>query len=212
MHVAEGILPMPVLIAGAGASALGTAVGLRGMDDDRTVRVAVMSSAFFVASLIHVPVGPVPEHLVLSGLMGLILGWAAFPAILIALTLQALFFGYGGLTTLGINTVIMAAPAVACFYLFRHHLESASNRRVLAAGAAAGGLSVLLSCLLLCGSLLTKDRGFAGVAVIVFAGHLPVVLIEALVTASAAAFLHKVRPETFSLNRTARPIAEPPLA
>jgi cobalt/nickel transport system permease protein len=211
MHVAEGILPLPVLIAGASAAALGTAVGLRGMDDDRTVRVAVMSSAFFVASLIHVPVGPVPEHLVLNGLMGLILGWGAFPAILIALALQALFFGYGGLTTLGTNTVIMALPAVVCFYLFRRHLQCMSDRRVFALGAVAGGLSVLLSCLLLCGALLTRGYGFAGVAAIVFAGHLPVVLVEAAVTGSAVAFLHKVRPETFSLNGTTRPLAETPL-
>lgn len=42
-------------------------------------KVGVLSSAFFVATLIHVPVGPSSIHLVLNGLMGVMLGWAAFP-------------------------------------------------------------------------------------------------------------------------------------
>ena len=45
--------------------------------------------AIFVASLVHVPVGPSSMHLVLNGLLGLLLGWAAFPAILVGLLLQA---------------------------------------------------------------------------------------------------------------------------
>ena len=35
-------------------------------------------------------------HLVLNGLMGLLLGWLAVPAILVALFLQALLFQFGG--------------------------------------------------------------------------------------------------------------------
>jgi cobalt/nickel transport system permease protein len=38
-----------------------------------------------VASLIHVPIGPSNAHLILNGLVGLLLGWGAFPAILVAL-------------------------------------------------------------------------------------------------------------------------------
>jgi cobalt/nickel transport system permease protein len=46
------------------------------------------------------------------GIVGLRLGWGAFPAILVALTLQTVFFRFGGITTLGVNTVSMAMPAV----------------------------------------------------------------------------------------------------
>ena len=52
-------------------------------------KVSVVTSAIFVASLIHVPVGPTSVHLVLSGLAGITLGWSAFPAIFVALILQA---------------------------------------------------------------------------------------------------------------------------
>ena len=116
MHIYEGVLSnspegIAVLSVGIVATAAGTAMGLRKMDYERVPQVAMLSSAFFVISLITVPLAGTSVHLVLSGLVGLILGWAAFPAMLIALVLQAMFFGIGGPTTLGINTLSMALPA-----------------------------------------------------------------------------------------------------
>ncbi len=123
MHISEGVLSPAVLAGGAALAAAGTAIGLKKMDYEAIPRVAILSAAFFVATLIHVPVGPVGLHLVLNGLMGLLLGWLAVPAILIALFLQALLFQFGGLTVLGVNTVTMALPAVICFYVFRPFLR-----------------------------------------------------------------------------------------
>ena len=73
-------------------SAAGVAVGLKRTSNEQIPEVAILASAFFVASLIHVPLGPTSVHLILNGLVGLILGWATFPAILVGLLLQALLF------------------------------------------------------------------------------------------------------------------------
>ena len=73
MHISEGVLSAPVLTTGAVLAAVGVAVGLKKMDDERVPQVGVLSAAFFVASLIHVPVGPSAAHLVLNGLLGLLL-------------------------------------------------------------------------------------------------------------------------------------------
>ena len=205
MHLAEGIVPVYTLAAGGALAAAGTVIGLRKMDDDRVIQVAVMSSALFVASLIHVPAGPVPVHLVLNGLAGIILGWAIFPAYLTALLLQVLFFGYGGITTLGINTVIMAAPGLLCHFLFAGALRDATRERAFAVGAATGAIAIALSCALLCAALLTAGRSFTSVAALVFAAQIPVAIVEALVTASALAFLVRVRPETFVQSERAMP-------
>ena len=62
--------------------------------------VAILAAHFFVGSLIHVPVGPSSVHVVLNGLLGMLLGWAAFPSIFVALMLQAILFQYGGITVL----------------------------------------------------------------------------------------------------------------
>ena len=70
-------------------AAAGRAVSLRRLDYDHLSKVAVLSATFFVASLIHFPIGPTSFHLTLNGLIGVILGWAAFPALLAHLPLMA---------------------------------------------------------------------------------------------------------------------------
>ncbi|MFC1526937.1 energy-coupling factor ABC transporter permease, partial [Candidatus Latescibacterota bacterium] len=77
MHISEGVLSPPVLAAGAALAAGGLAIGLKRMQPHDVPKVAVLSSAFFVASLIHVPIGPTNAHLVLNGVTGLLLGWAS---------------------------------------------------------------------------------------------------------------------------------------
>ena len=133
MHISEGVLSGPVLVSGIVLAAGGTAVGLKKLDYDRIPQAGILAAAFFVASLIHVPIGPSNVHLVLNGIVGLLLGWGAFPAILVALILQAIFFQYGGITTLGVNTVIMAVPAVFCFHLFGRLVHKKSYISTIAA-------------------------------------------------------------------------------
>ncbi len=195
MHIAEGALSAPVLVGGAVLAAAGVAEGLKKMDLEQIPRVAVLSSAFFVASLIHVPIGPSSAHLILNGLAGLILGWAVFPALLIALFLQAVFFGFGGLTVLGVNTLVMALPGLVCGLIFRRPIQQTGPRWSFAAGFGAGVLGVLLGCLILALSLFASARQFLPVIKLVVAAHLPVMIIEGLITGAAVVFLKKVKPE-----------------
>ena len=194
MHIAEGILSAPVLIGGAGVALMGTAVGLKAIDYERITKVGILSSAFFVASLIHVNIGPSSTHLILHGLVGLLLGWAAFPAILVALILQAFLFQYGGITVLGVNTVIMALPAVICYYAFRPLLFK-GYKLVMTGAFACGFGSVFLAALIMGLSLVFSEENFFEVAALIFAANLPVMIIEGIVTAFCVAFITKVNPE-----------------
>lgn len=212
MHLAEGVIPLPALGAGAALAAGGVTLGLRKLDEDRIVSVAVMSSTLFVASLIHVPIGPTSAHLVLNGLAGLILGWAAFPALLVALLLQAVFFGYGGLTTLGLNTLNMALPAVIGYSLFCRPLRDAGNEWAFLLGFGAGALAIAMSCAMLCLSLLTAGRELLVVTQGVFLVHIPLMVLEGLVTGSAVVFLRRVRPETLAVSQGSRPALDNPHA
>ena len=194
MHISEGVLSGPVLISGAALAAVGTAIGLKKLDYDQIAKTGMLAAAFFVASLIHIPIGPSNAHLILNGLVGLLLGWAAFPAILVALTLQAAFFQFGGITTLGVNTLIMALPAVLCYLIFGR-LVYKSSRTAAVVAFACGFLSVLLSGLLVGLSLIFTEENFLEVSGIIIATHIPVMIIEGIVTAICVAFLRKVRPE-----------------
>lgn len=195
MHISEGVLNAPILITGFACAAAGVAIGIKKMDDDDLPKVAVLSAAFFVASLIHVPIGFASVHLVLNGLVGILLGWAAFPAILVALALQALLFQFGGVTTLGINTLNMALPAVVCFYLFRNFVVSQNRTKAVVAGFTCGFLSIALSAVMVAVSLAYNDKSFLGPAKVILAAHVPVMIIEGTVTALSIIFLKTVKPE-----------------
>jgi len=196
MHIAEGVLSWPVLVTGAAAAAAGVAIGLRKTDYEQLPRVAVMASAFFVASLIHVPIGPSSAHLVLNGLAGIVLGWAAFPAILVALFLQAILFGFGGLTTLGANALTMALPAVACYYMFNRYARgNGASAAVFAVGFAAGAGGIAMGAVLVSAMLYTTGREFVHVAQLVLIGHIPVMCVEGIVTGSVLVLLSRVRPQ-----------------
>jgi len=201
MHISEGVLSPPVLAAGGALTVIGTAVGLKNLDYDRIMTVSLLTATFFVATLIHVPVGPGSIHLVLGGLMGVVLGWACFPAILVALFLQTILFQYGGLTVLGVNTAVMALPALLCYYLFRPWLENNGKKRKVGA-FLAGFLAILLSSLLMALALASTDKGFIGTAQLVIAAQLPLMIIEGIITMFTVSFLAKVQPEFLQLGKS----------
>lgn len=199
MHIVDGALAAPVIVAASAVAVGGTAVGLKSLDADTLPRAGLLSAAFFVASLVQVPIGPSSVHLVLGGMAGLMLGWAAFPALAVALALQAVFFGFGGLTVLGVNLVNIAAPAVLFGLLCRPLVRGASPALAAAAGAVAGGCAVALTTLLVGLSLALSGDAFIPAAKLVFLAHVPVMLAEAVVTGAAVGLVRKVKPDAFGL-------------
>jgi cobalt/nickel transport system permease protein len=195
VHISEGVLSAPVLVTGAALTAAGCGIGLKKLDYDRVPQVAILTSAFFVASLIHVPIGLFSVYLVLNGLMGLLLGWPAFPAILIALFLQALLFQFGGITSLGVNTFNMALPAIFCFYLFGYAVKGKNDLISMCAAFACGFFGILMASFMVAISLVFTGDPFFGIAKVVVIAHLPVMVIEGLITLFSAGFLRKLKPE-----------------
>lgn len=204
MHISEGVLSTPILAAGAALTVVGTAVGLRKLDYDNLMTVAILSSAFFVASLIHVPIGPTSVHLILNGLIGAVLGWAAFPAILVGLLLQAILFQFGGLTVLGVNTFDMAAPAVICALLFRPLLRRGGRARVIGA-FLCGSVSVLIATIFTSAALALTDEGFVHAAQVLMLAHVPIMIAEGGFTVLVVGYLTKVRPDVFAWQFTTQP-------
>lgn len=194
MHISEGVLSPAVLGAGYALTVAATALALRKTDYSRLTTAAVLASVFFVGSLVHIPLGPGSVHLILNGLLGLFLGWAVFPALLVALLLQAVLFRFGGLAVLGVNTFAMAFPALVCHYAFRPLLRKTAPLRALGAfccGAFSGAGAAL--CIAL--ALAFTDEGFVTPAKILFLAHAPVLLLEGCIAVLAVSFIAKSRPE-----------------
>lgn len=197
MHIVDGALSNEVLIGGAVLAAGGIALGLKSLPAEKMPAAGVLSATFFVASLVHVPIGPSSVHLIMNGLAGLVLGWAAFPALFVALLLQAVFFGFGGLTVLGVNTVNIALPAVLVYYICRRGIASGSPTVAAIWGGIGGGLAIALTTGCVALSLALTGDEFLAAAKLTFFAHIPIMVIEALITAAAIYLARKVKPELF---------------
>lgn len=201
MHISEGILHAPVWVAGyAGAVAIAAAT-MRNMDMEEVPKIAVITSVFFVASLIKVPIGPASVHLILNGLVAIVLGWRAFPAIMLGIILQAIIFGHGGVTVIGVNTIMLGGGALIAYLVWqmRHHFHFAKREFVF--GALAGAVGTISSGIVLALALLSTGEAFFAVAGMILLAHIPIMLIEAAVVGACAEFLYKVKPEVLAGRR-----------
>ncbi|RKQ60341.1 cobalt/nickel transport system permease protein [Thermovibrio guaymasensis] len=200
MHISEGVLPGWLLSAGWVATTLGLWIGMKKTNQERLPFVALLSSVFFVASLIHVPVGITSVHLLLNGLIGICLGWSAYPAIFVGLLFQALLFQFGGITVLGVNTFNMASGALTAYYLTKPLLKRPTKLKLIGAGTL-GALSVVLtSGLLLSLELLSCGNSFRSTATLAFLAHLPVASVEAVINSFSLVFLLKNAPELLEVK------------
>ena len=208
MHIPDGFLPATVCAAGYAVAAPITWYSIRKINQKENPRenipkASLLTAAFFVVSWIHIPVPPASVHLVLNGLMGAVLGYFAFPAILIGLFFQAVMFQHGGLTTLGVNTVIMGLPAILSFYIFRlRNIRGKENLKTTGifgflAGFVGLALSVVLFVLILLNFMpaeLDVETERAAIYALALA-HLPLMAIEGAFTALVTVFLQRVRPK-----------------
>lgn len=209
MHIIDAALTNDVVIAGGVLTVAGLGLGLRKLDMDLIPAAGVLSATFFVASLIHVPIGPSSVHLIMNGLAGLILGWAAFPALFVGLLLQAIFFAFGGITVLGVNAVNIAGPAVIVGLLFRPLVLSASSPLKAAIfGGLAGALAISLTTLFVGISLALSEESLLTAVKLVFFAHIPVMVIEGLLSAAAIYLIHMVKPELFHVMSQSETQAE----
>lgn len=203
MHISEGVLSPAVLAGGAVLAVAGTCVGLRRVEYDRLMQVAILSAVFFVGSLVHVPVGFGSAHLLLNGLLGVLLGWAVFPALLVALLLQALLFQFGGLTVLGVNVATMSIGGVLAHYLCRACCRLPHGGPLIG-GFVGGASGVLVAGLLTAAALALSGEAFGTAARLLLLAHLPIMLAEGCITLFTLNFLVRVRPGILPFSLPAR--------
>ncbi len=194
MHIADGVLPTSVSVAAYALTLAGVTLSLKKVSNTDLPKIAVVTSSFFVASLIHLPLGPTSVHLLLPGMVGALLGPVSFLSVTIGLFLQSILFQYGGLTAVGANALMMGVPALCSGLLFERIRGRTLTSNSLA-GAVCGGGGTLLAALLLAALLATAGEHFFGVAQIALVSHVPVILVEAAVSACTVSFLFRVKPE-----------------
>jgi cobalt/nickel transport system permease protein len=117
----------------------------------KQVPLLALAAAFsFVIMMFNIPIpGGSTGHAVGAAIIGIVLGpWAGIIAISVALVLQALMFGDGGITAIAANcfnmAVVMPFVAYYTYKLISGSTEITSSQRVIASGIA-GYVSLTLA-------------------------------------------------------------------
>lgn len=232
MHIPDGYLS-PVACAAAGAAMVPFwAVASRRVQKvvtTRSVPLLAIAAAFsFLVMMFNIPVpGGTTAHVVGGALVAVVLGpWAAVIVISIALVIQALFFGDGGVLAFGANALNMAVilpfAAYSTYRLLSRTTSLTSARRALAAGIGGyvGINAAALATAVMLGIQPTLFRAADGaplyapfhlaqaVPVMLFA-HLTVAgLAEFAVTAGVVAYLQRANLPIMRISHKDVPLTD----
>ena len=218
MHIPDGYLS-PIISVGMGVATVpGWAIATQRVQrvlTNRTVPLlAVFAALSFTIMMFNVPVpGGTTAHGVGGTLVAIVLGpWAAVIAVSVALIIQALFFGDGGVLAIFANCLNMGFILPFVGYLVYRLLAGRSSvlstRRVWAAGigayvgisvaALAVGIELGIQPILFSenGHALYSPYGLSEAIPAMLASHLfGASIVEALITAFGVAYLQQRHPE-----------------
>ncbi len=150
--------------------------------------MGLAAAATFVVSTIQFPLMGVPLHLGMFGLLGILLGRRAFPALVASLLFQALLLQHGGLVSLGVNALNMGAGTLAGWASWNLRAVPARVR-----AATAGFFGSFVPVLLLAWEFEMASYGHGLYAVA--AALAALAAVEAAVTVLAVGFFERARPD-----------------
>lgn len=218
MHIPDGYLG-PITYSGLWATmtAIWFYAGRKVRQRLKTssVQSFALSSAFsFIIMMFNVPIpGGTTGHATAATLIAILIGpWSATIAVSIALIMQALLFGDGGITAIGANCFNIAfAGAISGYIIYRAIAgSSASLKRRLISSSIASYIGINLSALLTAielgiqpilhispdGRPLYSPFPLSITLPAIMLEHITIFgFIEALVTAGVLAYLLKAHPE-----------------
>lgn len=193
MHIADGVLTFEATAIVSVVSTVALFKSMKELKNEDISLTAVASAMFFIASFIHIPFGITQIHLILLGVIGILISWNSFIAIFVALLLQALLLGYGGITSLGVNLFIMAAPAVIVYCINKNELFLKINEKVRF--FLIGFLGAFFATLSLVLILYFSKPEYEWASYSIFTVNLFTMTIEGFVSMFLLLFIKKVYPK-----------------
>jgi cobalt/nickel transport system permease protein len=194
VHISDGVLTPAFGGVGLAAAAALVVFSAYRVSEEEIPRIALLTAAFFVASSIHVKVPPTSVHLLLNALVGIVLGGRSPLAVAVGLLLQMALLGHGGYSTLGVNTLVIAGPALLARPTYQGLLRLC--RRPSMAGFGTGFSIVVLTAFLNAAALIVGGaEDWTILAAPVFLAHGALGVIEGLIVGTIVGYLAKVKPE-----------------
>ncbi len=193
MHIADGVLTLESTVVVSAISLVCLYISIKSIKDEKITLAAAMSAMFFIATFIHVPLGVTQIHLVLIGVIGILIGWMSFISIFIALVLQALLLGYGGVVSLGVNLFVMGMPAIIVYYLYNMEITNKLNEKVKF--FLVGFLGTFFATLFLAIILLFSKPEYEYASYTIFIVDSGAMLIEGIISMFLLQFIKKTYPK-----------------
>ena len=156
MHIPDGYLSPQTYIPLYGVFVAAVSVAVKKVKKEVSARdipyLGIAAAFSFIIMMFNLPIpGGTTGHAVGSAVIAILFGtWAAVVAVSVALIIQALIFGDGGITAIGANCFNMAVfmPFTA-YYLFRlFRLNRTGKARVFFAAFISGYLSLVMTAIL----------------------------------------------------------------
>lgn len=193
MHISDGVLTLETTVVISVISIIALVKAIRELKNEDISLTAVASAMFFIASFIHIPFGVTQIHLILLGVIGILISWSSFVAIFVALLLQALLLGYGGISSLGVNLFIMSMPAVMVYYLYNFQIVKKLNDKVKF--FLVGFLGTFFATLFLTLILYFSKEEYNYASFSIFSVNIITMIIEGIVSMFLLLFIKKVYPK-----------------
>ena len=156
MHIPDGYLSPQTYIPLMGVFVVSAALAVKNVKKEvsaRNIPYLGMAAAFsFIIMMFNLPIpGGTNGHAVGSAVIAILFGpWAATVAVSVAIIIQALIFGDGGITAIGANCFNMAVfMPFAAYYIFKLLSSNpAGSARVFFAAFISGYLSLVMAAVL----------------------------------------------------------------
>lgn len=154
-------------------------------------KLSLITAVLFVASLFYIPVGMTTVHFSFIGLAGILLGPLSFLSVVVALLLQLILFNHGGYSTFGVNSLNYILGALSAYYIFKFRKKFELTYITEGFFAfIAGAIAVMVAVLFTSIALYLSDYP-ASVVISLFTVHLPIFILEGILTALVVIALRK---------------------
>lgn len=192
MHISDGVLTLEVAIVSSIVAFGFFVYSFKNLSNEKIALASAFSALFFVTSFIHIPFGPTQIHLMLIGFIGMFLGSVAIFSISLALILQALLLGFGGLISIGANILVMGVTSYLVFLLFKLEIFKRLNEKIKF--FLIGFSGVFISSFILFFILIFSKEEYKKVAYSILIVNIPTMILEGLVTLFLFLYIKKTMP------------------
>lgn len=212
MHIPDGLMAPAIAAIGWAIAIIALAATMRvlnrKLDDRQITLMAVLAAGIFVAQMLNFPIGMgTTGHLLGAALATVMLGpFAGMMIISTILIIQALVFGDGGVTALGLNILNMAAIGCLAAWGVYRALRGRSEPTAVFAAAFASVLAAALACAL---ELAISNAISGGAYGITWELAVPAMALyhtfigigEAIITSGIVLYISQVSPDMLGLPK-----------